>query len=72
VVAKFLDWSCNIFCLIFGFSKGLMLELGGIIGLRVGLGKFASMELGELGFTTIVPSLPTIKSCLCLSTFLVA
>jgi hypothetical protein len=30
------------------------------------------MELGELGFTTIVPSLPTIKSCLCLSTFLVA
>jgi hypothetical protein len=30
------------------------------------------MELGELGLTTIVPSLPTIKSCLCLSTFLVA
>jgi hypothetical protein len=48
-----------------------MLELGGIIGLRVGLKQSTSMELGELGLVTIVPSLSSIKFYLCLSTFLV-
>ncbi len=72
MVAKLLDWSCNKLCLIIGLSRGPVLELGGVASLKVGLVQFALMELGELGPITIVPNLPSIKSCLHLSTFLVA
>jgi hypothetical protein len=61
MVATLLDWSCDIFCLVFGFSKSLLLELGGIVGLRVGIGQFASVELRELGLTIAIPPLPTIN-----------
>jgi hypothetical protein len=49
-----------------------MLELGGVVSLRVGLGQFALMELGEVVPTIVLPGFPSIKSCFHLSTFLVA
>jgi hypothetical protein len=48
MVARFLDWNYNIFCLTIGLSRGPMQELGGITSLRATLGKFALVELGEL------------------------
>jgi hypothetical protein len=75
MVVKLMDWSCNIYCIIISLSKGPMLELGGIVGLKVRLGQFASVELGELGklgFDTIIFGLPSIKSYIHLSTFFVA
>lgn len=48
MVARLLDWSYNISCLIIGLSRGPMQELGGITSLRARLGQFASMELEEL------------------------
>jgi hypothetical protein len=49
-----------------------MLELGEVGSLRVGLGQFALMELGELGSTIYIHGLPSIKYHLHSSTFLVA
>jgi len=52
-----------------------MLELGGIVGLKVRLGQFALVEfgkLGKLGLVTIVFGLPSIKSYIHLNTFFVA
>jgi hypothetical protein len=72
MVARFSDWNCNIFYLIIGLSKGLMLELGGVASLRVGLRKSTSMELRELKPIIVVPSLPSTKFCLHLSMFIVA
>lgn len=75
MVTRLLDWSYNISCLDIGLSRSPMLELGGVTNLKVGLGQFASMELGKLQKqrpTTIVPGLPSIKFCFCLNTFLVA
>jgi hypothetical protein len=72
MVARLLNWSCNISYLIIGLSKGLVLELGGITGLKVGLKQYALMELGELGSITIICSFPSIKFYFHLSTFLVA
>jgi len=75
MVTKLMDWSCNIYCIIISLSKGPMLELGGIVGLKVRLGQFASVELGELrklGLATIVFGLPSIKCYIHLSTFFVA
>jgi hypothetical protein len=75
MVVRFLDWNCNISYLVISLSKGLILELGAVVGLRVGLGQSTSMELRELGKLrpiTIVPSLPSTKYCLHLSMFLVA
>jgi hypothetical protein len=54
MVARLLNWGCNIFDLVIGFSRGPMLELGGVARLRVGLGQYALMELGKLGLLTIV------------------
>jgi hypothetical protein len=54
MVARLLDWGCNISDLVIGLSRGLMLELGGVPRLRVGLGQSALMELGKLGLVTIV------------------
>jgi hypothetical protein len=70
-----MDWSCKFSCLIIGLSKGLMMELGGIVGLKVRLGKSTLMELGklrELGLAIIVPGFPSIKYYFRLSTFFVA
>ncbi len=72
MAVRLLDWSCSISCLVFGFSKGPLLELGEIVGLRVGLGQSALVELGELRLITVVPGVPTIKSFLNLNMFLVA
>jgi hypothetical protein len=49
-----------------------MLKLGGIVGLKIKLKQFASVELGELGPTTTMHGFSLIKSYLCLSTFFVA
>jgi hypothetical protein len=38
MVVRLLDWSCNVFCLVIGLSRSLMLDLGGVASLRVGLG----------------------------------
>jgi len=43
-----MDWNCNIFYLVIGLSKGLMMELGGIVGLKVKLGQSTLVELGKL------------------------
>jgi hypothetical protein len=78
MVARLMDWNCNIFCLVIGLSRNPMLKLGGVLGLRVGLGQSASMELGELGKLRelrpiiAIPNLPSIKSYHHLSTFLMA
>jgi hypothetical protein len=72
MVARVLDCSCNISCLVISLSKGLMLELGGVTSLWARLGQFASMELKKLGLAIIVLDFPSIKSYLCLTTFLVA
>jgi hypothetical protein len=48
MVVRFMDWNCNIFCLVIGLSKGPMMELGGIVGLKVRLGQSTLMELGKL------------------------
>jgi len=75
MVIKLMDWSCNIYCIIINLSKGPMLELGGIVGLKVRLGQFALMEfgkLGKLGLVTIVFGLPSIKSYIHSNTFFVA
>jgi hypothetical protein len=48
MVARFLDWNYNIFCLTIGLSRGPMQKLVGITSLKARLRKFASMELGEL------------------------
>jgi len=54
MVARLLDWGCNISDLVIGLSRGPMLELGGVPRRRVGLGQSALMELGKLGLVTIV------------------
>jgi hypothetical protein len=75
MVARLMDWSCKISCLIIGLSKGLMMELGGIVGLKARLGKSTLVELGklgELGLVIVVPGLPSIKYYFRLSTFFVA
>jgi hypothetical protein len=48
MVAILMDWSCKISCLVIGLSKGLMLELGGIVGLKARLGQSTLVELREL------------------------
>ncbi len=49
-----------------------MLELGGIVGLKVKLRQFASMEVGKLRPMTTIHGLPLIKFYLFFSTFFVA
>ncbi len=44
-----------------------MLKLGGVVGLKVGLGQSTLVEGGELGELrpiSIVPNLPSTKSCI--------
>jgi hypothetical protein len=75
MVTRLLDWNYNISCLIIGFSRSPMLKLGGVANLKAGLRQFASMELGKLWKqrpTTVVPKLPSLKSCFYLNTFFVA
>jgi len=72
MVVRLLDWNRNISCLVINLSKGPMLELGGVASIRVGLGQYASMELGKLGLATTISDFPSMICYICLSTFLVA
>jgi hypothetical protein len=36
-----MDWNYNISCLVIGLSKGHILELDGIVGLKIRLKEFA-------------------------------
>lgn len=72
MVAILMDWSCKISYLVIGLSESLMLELGGIVGLKARLGQSTLEELGKLGLSIVVLGLPSIKYYFCLNTFLVA